>query len=290
MIVISVTNCPMNLRGDLTKWLIEINSGVYVGKVNAKVRDELWKRVCENIKHGQATMVYSTNNEQGYDFKVHNTVWEIVDYEGINLVKIPSKKNKRSSNETTLKSGFSRASKFSKMKRYQQKTLVSKYVIIDIETTGLNVDIAEIIEIGALKIYDYEVIDEFQCLIKTSQKIDKSIEKLTGITDEMLQNKGIELSIAIKKLFDFIDDNTVIGYNVKFDMDFLTRASIQLGEDYHIKKSKDVLNLIKKKVDGIKDYKLSTVAEYLSVDTDGKHRALRDCNILFEVINELNKI
>lgn len=45
MIVIILNNCPPALRGDLTKWLQEVNTGVYVGQVSARVRDELWARV-----------------------------------------------------------------------------------------------------------------------------------------------------------------------------------------------------------------------------------------------------
>lgn len=48
-------------------------TGVYVDHVNAKVRDRLWRRVCENIKEGQATMVYTASNEQHMSFRVHNT-------------------------------------------------------------------------------------------------------------------------------------------------------------------------------------------------------------------------
>ena len=64
MVVLSVTNCPQQLRGDLTKWFIEIDIGVYVGKINARVRENLWKRVCNNIKTGKAVMIYSNNTEQ----------------------------------------------------------------------------------------------------------------------------------------------------------------------------------------------------------------------------------
>lgn len=73
MTVIVLSDCPPKLRGDLTKWLLEISTGVYVGKVSARVRDELWLRVCDNLKSGRASMVYSTNNEQGMDFRVHNS-------------------------------------------------------------------------------------------------------------------------------------------------------------------------------------------------------------------------
>ena len=115
MITISVSNCPLSLRGDLTKWLVEINTGIYVGNVNAKVREELWKRICENINLGQATMVYSTNNEQGFSFKVHNTSWIPKDYEGITLMKIPLKSGNQL--QDSLKNGFSKAAKFELAKK-----------------------------------------------------------------------------------------------------------------------------------------------------------------------------
>ena len=89
MIVLCVTDCPPKLRGDLSKWLSEVNTGVYVGRLSARVREELWERVCDNIKNGQATMVYSTNNEQGYVFLTHNTTWVPIDYEGITLMRRP---------------------------------------------------------------------------------------------------------------------------------------------------------------------------------------------------------
>ena len=49
-----MTNCPPRLRGDLSKWLCEINTGVYVGNVSSRVRDAVWDRVCQNLKNGQA--------------------------------------------------------------------------------------------------------------------------------------------------------------------------------------------------------------------------------------------
>ena len=71
-----MTNCPPSLRGDLSKWLCEINTGVYVGNVSSRVRDAIWDRVCENLKNGQATLVFNTNNEQRMDFRTHNTSWD----------------------------------------------------------------------------------------------------------------------------------------------------------------------------------------------------------------------
>ena len=89
MVVVTLTDCPPKLRGDLTKWLMEINTGVYVGKVSARIREILWTRICENLSQGRATMVYNTNNEQGMEFCVHNSSWKPVDFDGIQLVMRP---------------------------------------------------------------------------------------------------------------------------------------------------------------------------------------------------------
>ena len=54
--VITVKNAPQSLKGDLTKWMQEIATGVYVGNFNTKVREELWRRVKENVGDGEATI------------------------------------------------------------------------------------------------------------------------------------------------------------------------------------------------------------------------------------------
>ena len=55
MIVVTLTDCPPRLRGDLSKWLLEISTGVYVGQLSKRVREELWKRICDNLPRGRAT-------------------------------------------------------------------------------------------------------------------------------------------------------------------------------------------------------------------------------------------
>ena len=86
MIVIMLSDCPPKVRGDISKWLCEINTGVFVGNVSSRVREEVWQRICENIKSGQATMVFSAPGEQKMDFRVHNTTWEPVDLDGLNYL------------------------------------------------------------------------------------------------------------------------------------------------------------------------------------------------------------
>ena len=85
MVVITLTNCPTTVKGDLSKWLFEIHTGVYCGHINARVRENIWKRVCQHLQDGSATMIYTTNNEQHFDFKVYNSKWDVVDLDGIKL-------------------------------------------------------------------------------------------------------------------------------------------------------------------------------------------------------------
>lgn len=99
MTVVVLTDCPPRLRGDLSKWLLEINAGVYVGNITSRVRSELWERICENVRHGHATMVYRAANEQKMDFLIHNALWEPVDYDGIKLIRRPSPERVRRKRE-----------------------------------------------------------------------------------------------------------------------------------------------------------------------------------------------
>jgi CRISPR-associated protein Cas2 len=119
MVVITLTDCPVSLRGDLTKWLLEINTGVFVGRVSARVRGLLWERITKSIRSGKATMVYTAKNEQHLDFKVHNAEWEPIDFDGIKLVLRPSPS--RVKNLGGLRLGYSNASKRRLAKRMAHK-------------------------------------------------------------------------------------------------------------------------------------------------------------------------
>ena len=117
MVVLCLTNCPPALRGDLTRWLMEIDTGVYAGNVSARVREELWNRVTKNIKDGRATMVYSARTEQKMEFRVHNNEWIPVDFDGMKLMLRPNKTFQVKSERTENRMGYSKASAIRKAKR-----------------------------------------------------------------------------------------------------------------------------------------------------------------------------
>lgn len=108
MTVIILTNCPAGLRGHLTQWLLEISAGVYVGHVNARIRQRLWGKVIEMAGPGRALLVFQRPGEQRLSFLVHDHHWEPVDFEGITLIRRPTEK--RLSNPA-MPQRWSRASK-----------------------------------------------------------------------------------------------------------------------------------------------------------------------------------
>ena len=280
-----MTNCPPKLRGDLSKWLIEINTGVYVGQVNAKVRNALWKRVCDNISNGQATMVFTTNTEQHMDFYVHNTSWKPVDFDGIKLMKHPDNHQ-----IDTLPPGFSNDSKRLLNKRRRRRNTVDSYIVLDLETTGLNPEKDSIIEIGAIEVRDSEICKIYEKLLICNCAIPKTVFDLTGINDELLKKEGTDPKEALKGLFEFIADRRVLIYNVSFDISFMKKLSEQLDLDYPDFVIEDVLLKVKNKLKGLNNYKLQTVAEYLNVNLTQAHRAINDCKLLNEVYSKLNRI
>lgn len=289
MIVLTMTNCPPKLRGDLSKWLLEINTGVYVGNVNARVRELIWKRVCENIKNGQATLVFPANNEQHMDFYVHNTNWQPIDLDGIKLMKHP--KNIYEQGEM-LKSGFSNSAKrrmgLKKNARRVEKA-DNDFVIIDIETTGLSVENDEILEIGAIRIVNGKTVEEYERLIAVKTEIAQNISELTGITQEQVKENGKPINEVLPSFMDFVKCSEVAGYNVNFDHDFLLAECSRQGIDITKIKFTDVMTIVKSKLKGMRSYNLESVAKRLGITTKQQHRALSDCYLLYQVYCKLNE-
>jgi CRISPR-associated protein Cas2 len=90
MMVIILERVPESVRGELTRWLLELHAGVFVGRVSALVRDTLWDHVCKNMGEGAGWLAYQNNNEQGFGLRTwHVTKRRLVDLEGLLLVTIP---------------------------------------------------------------------------------------------------------------------------------------------------------------------------------------------------------
>ncbi|MBX3069077.1 MAG: type I-E CRISPR-associated endoribonuclease Cas2 [Thermomicrobiales bacterium] len=87
MIVLILERVSPSARGELTKWLIEVKAGVFVGRVSAMVRDRLWEKIVDGMRDGSAVLIYSTNTEQGYAMQMIGDRSRIVrDFEGLSLI------------------------------------------------------------------------------------------------------------------------------------------------------------------------------------------------------------
>lgn len=113
MIVVVLSVAPSKLRGYLTRWLFEISSGVYVGKVSARVRELLWERIKDNVGRGRAVLVYPSDNEQGLQFRTFGQEWQPVDYDGLELIMRPNTSQKQQQ-RGMRKTGWSKASRYRK--------------------------------------------------------------------------------------------------------------------------------------------------------------------------------
>ena len=89
MIVLVLSAVPEGLRGHVTRWLMEISPGVFVGTLSARGRERLWDIVTENVKTGRAVMVYRARNEQGLAFLTWGDPWKPVDFDGLTLMMRP---------------------------------------------------------------------------------------------------------------------------------------------------------------------------------------------------------
>ena len=110
--------------------------------------------------------------------------------------------------------------------------LDNTFVVFDFETTGFNAGGKDsIIEIGAVKIKNGEIIDRYDELINPGRPLPEKIIELTNITDEMLKDKDTEEN-AVKRFKEWYGDLPMVAHNAKFDVSFLEMAhqKYNLGE------------------------------------------------------------
>jgi len=97
MVVMILESVPPGLRGELTRWLIEPKTGVFVGHISARVRDKLWEKCTISRRTGGVIQIWSTNTEQHFGIRMEgDTSRLLVNEEGLQLIKIPGENKKKS--------------------------------------------------------------------------------------------------------------------------------------------------------------------------------------------------
>ena len=89
MVVLVIDNGSEKLRGELTRWLMEVKPGVLVGNISAMVREKLWDKVNQDSERRGAVLLYSMNTEQGFAMKMcGEPKRQIVEFDGIQLIEV----------------------------------------------------------------------------------------------------------------------------------------------------------------------------------------------------------
>lgn len=89
MVLMVLENVPKSLKGELTRWLMEVQTGVFIGSISASVRDLLWAKCVEKSAGGCCCQAWRTNNEQGFTFRLAgDSKRQAVDFDGLELIAI----------------------------------------------------------------------------------------------------------------------------------------------------------------------------------------------------------
>ena len=152
----------------------------------------------------------------------------------------------------------------------------TEFVVFDTETTGTKPPFARMTEIGAYRIKNGRIVDEFQTLLNPERGIPPFIVSLTGITNEMVKRAPLFAEIA-PDLLRFLGDSILVAHNAPFDMAFLNH---EIGRVYEERKLINphlcTVRLARKLLPDLKNHRLHTVAEHFSIPIYNRHRAAGD--------------
>lgn len=161
------------------------------------------------------------------------------------------------------------------------KSLISfptNFTVIDIETTGLSPTFDEIIELAAIRVRDGVITDHFTSLVQPRFEVDKYIEELTGITNDMLSSAP-RISSILPQFIDFIGDDILVGHNVNFDINFIYDNSKSISCKILNNDFVDTMRIFKKLHPELEHHRLYDLSTLYKLDYSKAHRSLADCEI-----------
>ncbi|MDY6315197.1 MAG: PolC-type DNA polymerase III [Clostridia bacterium] len=168
------------------------------------------------------------------------------------------------------------------VKGVTNSSLEDKFVVFDLETTGLSAERDEIIEIGAVKVENGKITDRFSEFVNPHMPIPEKIQKLTGINDGMVADaEGID--VLLPKFLEFSGNCVFVAHNADFDMSFVKAKCKRLGIERSFV-SLDTLELSRAMFPELSKHKLDTVAKHLGVSLENHHRACDDAGATAEIM------
>lgn len=167
-------------------------------------------------------------------------------------------------------------------------TYRENYVVIDIETTGLDPAECSIIELSAIRYESGIMIDKFSTLVRphvcTQNKdgnemyMDLFISELTGISNEMLRHAPY-IEAVLGDFRKFIRGDVLVGHNIPFDISFIDKAFSEYDGSHLINDYIDTCQLSRDMLPDLEHHSLKYMSEYFGVDYSGAHRSLKDCEL-----------
>ena len=151
---------------------------------------------------------------------------------------------------------------------------MNTYIAIDLETTGMNPRNDRIIEIGAVKVENGEIKDQFTTFVNPRMEVPTRIQELTGITNAMAKS-GMLIEEAMLKLISFCGESPLLAHNIMFDYSFLKHKATNLGMDFE-RIGIDTLAIARKTLGTLESRRLCALCEYYKIDSGRSHRAMDD--------------
>lgn len=164
-------------------------------------------------------------------------------------------------------------------------------VVFDVETTGLFAkDGDRIVEIAAVKVKKGEMVEEFESFINPERGIPIEASRINNITDDMVADSPTADKI-LPQMIDFIGGASLVGHNVKFDLEFLCFQLSLVGRKLRsTTPTIDTLKMSRGLIPQLNRHRLSNVAQYFGVQIGDTHRALADVKLTVAVLLRLFEI
>ena len=171
-------------------------------------------------------------------------------------------------------------------KGHSHRKHVDDYCVVDLETTGIYLKSAKIIEISAVRVRNNQVVNEFSTLVNPTIHIPSDITAITHINDDMVKDAPL-LEEVLDPFLNFLCDDIIVGYNIaSFDLNIIYDSSIKLCGKPFKNDYIDVLHVARRSLTDVDNYKLETISGYYGLDTEGEHRALKDCYLTKEIYDK----
>jgi exonuclease, DNA polymerase III, epsilon subunit family len=155
------------------------------------------------------------------------------------------------------------------------KTIPTEYIVLDLETTGFGADEQKVVEIAAVKVQNGEITGRFETLVNPEMHISSRITKINHISDEDVKDAPTIQSV-ITGFIDFIEDFPLVAHNGNtFDFKFIKKEADAIGRKV-TNPTFDTLTLARLAFPEAQNYQLSTLVEYLGIETKNTHRAMPD--------------